>query len=373
MNTAGIAPAATGDSALRVRDLAVRFDSGRKVIYAVNGVSFDLQAGGALGLVGESGSGKSVTSLAILRLLPRPAGKIVAGEVWLGDRDLIRLSDREMRRLRGKEISLVPQDPMSGLNPVLTVGEQVVETIRAHEEVPRREARRRAAELLGTVGIPRPGDQLDRYPHQFSGGMRQRVLIAIALALRPAFLIADEPTTAHDVTVQAQVLELLHELTAQRGTAILLISHDLGIMARMTRRIMVMYAGYVVESAPTAEIFARPAHPYTVGLLRSIPRVGDVGRPLTPIAGSPPEPDRLPSGCPFAPRCAWAVDVCWREMPSLAPVEGVGVPAGQPSGDHLLACHNPVAADEVEAGRPLLQGFRPAPPPEDRSIAQETA
>jgi oligopeptide transport system ATP-binding protein len=369
----GWAPAAAGDSVLRVRDLAVRFDSGRKVIYAVNGVSFDLQAGGALGLVGESGSGKSVTSLAILRLLPRPAGKIVAGEVWLGDRDLIGLSDREIRRLRGKEISLVPQDPMSGLNPVLTVGEQVVETIRAHEEVPRREARRRAAELLGTVGIPRPGDQLDRYPHQFSGGMRQRVLIAIALALRPALLIADEPTTALDVTVQAQVLELLHELTAQRGTAILLISHDLGIMARMTRRIMVMYAGHVVESAPTAEIFARPGHPYTVGLLRSIPRVADVGRPLSPIAGSPPEPDRLPPGCPFAPRCAWAVDVCWREMPSLAPVEGAGVTGGPPSGDHLLACHNPVTAEEVEAGRPLLQGFRPAPPPGDGSVAQETA
>jgi oligopeptide/dipeptide ABC transporter ATP-binding protein len=278
-----------------------------------------------------------------------------------------------MRRLRGKEISLVPQDPMSGLNPVLTVGEQVVETIRAHEEVRRREARRRAAELLGTVGIPRPGDQLDRYPHQFSGGMRQRVLIAIALALRPALLIADEPTTALDVTVQAQVLELLHELTAQHGTAILLISHDLGIMARMTRRIAVMYAGHVVESAPTAEIFARPGHPYTVGLLRSIPRVADVGRSLTPIGGSPPEPDRLPPGCPFAPRCAWAVDVCWREMPPLALVEGVGLPAGRPSGDHLLACHNPVAADEVEAGRPLQQGFRPAPPPGDGFIAQETA
>jgi oligopeptide transport system ATP-binding protein len=373
VSTDGRAPAAAGDSVLRVRDLAVRFDSGRKVIYAVNGVSFDLEAGGAMGLVGESGSGKSVTSLAILRLLPRPAGKIVAGEVWLGDRDLIRLSDREMRRLRGKEISLVPQDPMSGLNPVLTIGEQVVETIRAHEEVRRREARRRAAELLGTVGIPRPADQLDRYPHQFSGGMRQRALIAIALALRPALLIADEPTTALDVTVQAQVLELLHELTAQRGTAILLISHDLGIMARMTRRIMVMYAGHVVESAPTAEIFARPGHPYTVGLLRSIPRVADVGRPLTPIAGSPPEPDRLPPGCPFAPRCAWAVDVCWQEMPPLELVEGAGVPGGPPFGDHLLACHNPVAADEVEAGRPLQQGFRPAPPPDDGFIAQETA
>ncbi len=372
MSADGRARPATTDPVLRVRDLVVRFDSGRSVVHAVNGVSFDVEAGGALGLVGESGSGKSVTSLAILRLLPRPTAKIVAGQVWLGDRDLIQLSDREMRRLRGKEISLVPQDPMSGLNPVLTIGEQVVETIRAHEDVRRREARRRAAELLGTVGIPRPADQLDRYPHQFSGGMRQRVLIAIALALRPTLLIADEPTTALDVTVQAQVLELLHELTAQRGTAILLISHDLGIMARMTRRIMVMYAGHVVESAPTAEIFARPSHPYTAGLLHSIPRVADVGRPLTPILGSPPELDQLPRGCPFAPRCAWALDVCWREMPPLAPVTGVDLSAGPWSGGHLLACHNPVAADEVEVGRPVRPGFRPAPPPEDGLVVQET-
>jgi len=368
----GRAQTATGDPLLRVRDLIVRFDSGRNVVYAVNGVSFDLEAGGALGLVGESGSGKSVTSLAILRLLPRPAAKIVTGEIRLGGRDLIRLSDREMRRLRGKEMSLVPQDPLSGLNPVLTIGEQVVETLRAHENMRRREARDRAAELLGTVGIPRPADQLDRYPHQFSGGMRQRVLIAIALALRPTLLIADEPTTALDVTVQAQVLELLHDLTAQRGTAILLISHDLGIMARMTRRIMVMYAGYVVESAPTAEIFARPAHPYTAGLLRSIPRVGDAGRPLTPIVGSPPESGRLPRGCPFAPRCAWALDVCWQEMPPLDPVDAVSYSGGPPPGGHLLACHNPVAADEVEGGRPLRPGFRPAPPPEDGLVAQGT-
>jgi len=368
----GRAQAAASDPVLRVRDLSVRFDSRRNVVHAVNGVSFDLEVGGALGLVGESGSGKTVTSLAILRLLPRPAARIVTGEIWLGDRDLIRLSDREMRRLRGKEISLVPQDPLSGLNPVLTVGEQVVETLRAHENIRRREARHRAAELLGTVGIPRPSDQLDRYPHQFSGGMRQRVLIAIALALRPTLLIADEPTTALDVTVQAQVLDLLHELTAQHGTAILLISHDLGIMARMTRRIMVMYAGYVVESAPTVEIFARPGHPYTAGLLQSIPRVADAGRPLTPIAGSPPELDRLPRGCPFAPRCAWALDVCWREMPSLAPVGALSFSGGPRPVGHLLACHNPVAADEVEGGRPLRPGFRPAPPPEDGLVAQET-
>jgi len=366
---------APGDAVLRVRDLAVRFDSGRNVVHAVNGVSLELEAGGALGLVGESGSGKSVTSLAILRLLPRHAARI-AGEVWFGGRELIQLNDKEMRGLRGKEISLVPQDPMSGLNPVLTIGEQVVETIQAHEDVRRGEARRRAAELLGAVGIPRPGDQLSRYPHQFSGGMRQRVLIAIALALRPTLLIADEPTTALDVTVQAQVLELLHELTVERGTAILLISHDLGIMARMTRRIAVMYAGHVVESAPTAEVFARPCHPYTVGLLRSIPRVADVGRPLTHIAGAPPDAGRLPPGCPFAPRCAWALATCWEEMPPLAPVEAALL-GGEPrpsAGTHLLACHNPVAPGEAEAGEPLRPGFRPAPPPPEYGpVTEESA
>ncbi len=254
---------------------------------------------------------------------------------------------------------------MSGLNPVLTIGEQVAETIQAHEDVRRGEARRRATELLGAVGIPRPGDQLRRYPHQFSGGMRQRVLIAIALALRPTLLIADEPTTALDVTVQAQVLELLHQLTVQRGTAILLISHDLGIMARMTRRIAVMYAGHLVESAPTAEIFARPHHPYTVGLLRSIPRVAGVGRPLTHIAGAPPEPGRLPPGCPFAPRCSWALEACWEEMPPLTPLETDWRADGPRPGAglHLLACHNPVAPGEADAGEPARPGFRPAPPP----------
>jgi oligopeptide/dipeptide ABC transporter ATP-binding protein len=198
------------------------------------------------------------------------------------------------------------------------------------------------------------------------------VLIAIALALRPTLLIADEPTTALDVTVQAQVLELLHELTVERGTAILLISHDLGIMARMTRRIAVMYAGHVVESAPTAEVFARPHHPYTVGLLRSLPRVGDLGQPLTPIAGAPPDAARLPPGCPFAPRCAWALETCWEEMPPLAPVGTAGAAAGP--GAHLLACHNPVTPEEVAAGEPLRPGFRPAPPPPEFAfVTEETA
>ncbi|MGZ6544998.1 MAG: ABC transporter ATP-binding protein [Actinomycetota bacterium] len=337
---------------LSVRDLVVRFSTERGAVYAVNGVSFDVEAGGAVGLVGESGSGKSVTNLAIMQLLPR-GGRIVSGEVWFGGRDLTKLSQNEMRRLRGKELAMVLQDPQSSLNPVITIGEQIEEAVRAHETVSRQAARARAIELLASVGIPRPGEQLDRYPHQFSGGMRQRVMISIALALHPKVLIADEPTTALDVTVQAQVLELLRELTGELGTAIVLISHDLGIMARMTQRISVMYAGSIVESASTAGLFAEPQHPYTVGLLRSIPRIGGEGS-LRPIEGAPPDMDRAPIGCSFAPRCAWRVDACWSITPPL-------VADVDPS--HRLACHDPVATDEVKAGRPLRDGFVPASPP----------
>ncbi len=343
---------------LSVRDLVVRFSTGRGAVYAVNGVSFDVDAGGAVGLVGESGSGKSVANLAILRLLPR-GGRIVSGEVWFDGRDLTKLSQAEMRRVRGKEIAMVLQDPQSSLNPVLTIGEQIEEAIRAHEAVSRSAARTRAAELLGSVGISRPNEQLARYPHQFSGGMRQRVMISIALALHPKVLIADEPTTALDVTVQAQVLELLRELTRELGTAIVLISHDLGIMARMTQRISVMYAGSIVEAASTIALFARPQHPYTVGLLRSIPRIGGEGS-LQPIEGAPPDLEREPVGCSFVPRCAWRVDACWQTTPSLL--------AGDDQ-SHLLACHDPVEAAEVGTGRPMRDGFVPAPPPVDEEIA----
>ena len=345
---------------LSVRDLVVRFSTERGAVHAVNGVSFDVDAGGAVGLVGESGSGKSVTNLAIMQLLPR-GGRIVSGEVWFDGRDLTKVSQQEMRRLRGKELAMVLQDPQSSLNPVLTIGEQIEEAIRAHESVSRAAARTRAAELLGSVGIPRPGEQLSRYPHQFSGGMRQRVMISIALALHPKVLIADEPTTALDVTVQAQVLELLRELTREMGTAIVLISHDLGIMARMTQRISVMYAGSIVESASTVALFAGPQHPYTVGLLRSIPRIGGGGS-LRPIEGSPPDMDRPPVGCSFAPRCAWRVDACWDVTPPLA---------ADVDASHLLACHDPVAPGEVEEGRPLRDGFVASPPP--GSIQEETA
>ena len=250
---------------LSVRDLAVRFRTEDGPVYAVNGVDLELDEGETLGLVGESGSGKSVTSLAVIGLLPKPAGRVERGEIIFQGRDVTRLPESELRRIRGKEIAMVFQDPMTSLNPVLTIEEQIVETIRAHQTVTGAQARARAVELLGLVGIPRPAEQLRRYPHQFSGGMRQRVMIAIALALRPRLLIADEPTTALDVTIQAQILELLEELTAESGTAVLLISHDLGIVARTTRRIAVMYAGFVVESAGTGELFGQQlTHPFFV-------------------------------------------------------------------------------------------------------------
>ena len=345
----------TGEPLLSVRDLVVSFDTAGGEVHAVNGVTLDVRAGEAVGLVGESGSGKSVTSLSIMGLLPKPAGRVVSGEILFEGLDLTRASDKALRQLRGKDIAMVFQDPMSSLNPVLTIGEQVEEIVRAHERVGRAAARDRAADLLRSVGIPRPEEQLRRYPHQFSGGMRQRVMIAMALALRPRLLIADEPTTALDVTIQAQVLELLVELTRDMGTALLLISHDLGIMARVSSRIVVMYAGHVVESATTRELFAHPSHPYTVGLLNSIPAIHDRGKELRPIEGAPPDPERMPDGCPFAPRCRWRVEACWPAMP---PIEAV---AGRPS--HDAACHNPVREDEVLGAAPRRPGFVPAPPP----------
>jgi oligopeptide/dipeptide ABC transporter ATP-binding protein len=258
---------------------------------------------------------------------------------------------------------------MTSLNPVLRVEEQMVETIQAHRKVSKQDARARAIDLLGMVGIPKPESRLRDYPHQFSGGMRQRVMIAIALALEPKILIADEPTTALDVTIQAQVLELLRSLTTERETALILITHDLGVVAGMTQRINVMYAGYVVEAATTADLFARPSHPYTVGLLHSVPRVdGQAGEALIPIEGRPPDMRRAPQECPFAPRCAWRIGRCWNENPALEPLEPLE--PGQPvfttgaSATHRIACHNPPTPDEAAAGRPLRAGFVAAPPPE---------
>jgi len=350
---------------LAVRDLVVRFRTRDGTVNAVNGVSFDLDEGETLGLVGESGCGKSVTNLAVMRLLPRPAGRIEGGEAVFEGQDLTQLSEAEMRDIRGKDIAMIFQDPMTSLNPVLTIEEQMVETIRAHRAVGPKEARDRAVELLGTVGIPQPETRLRSFPHQFSGGMRQRVMIAMALALEPKLLIADEPTTALDVTIQAQVLELLQRLTAERGTSVILITHDLGVVAGMTQRINVMYAGYVVESASTPELFAHPRHPYTVGLLHSMPRLDAVeGEPLIPIEGTPPDLRRAPVGCPFAPRCAWRLDRCWPEMPPLEPVVATKrVETTGPNVTHRTACWNPPTQDEALAGRPLRDGFVPAPPP----------
>jgi oligopeptide/dipeptide ABC transporter ATP-binding protein len=350
---------------LSVRDLVVRFRTHEGTVHAVNGVSFDLEEGETLGLVGESGCGKSVTNLAIIRLLPKPAGRIEGGEVLFDGQNLMKLRESEIRDVRGREIAMIFQDPMTSLNPVLTIEEQMVETIKAHRAITSEQARRRAIDLLQMVGIPRPETRLRSYPHQFSGGMRQRVMIAMALALEPKLLIADEPTTALDVTIQAQVLELLRALTAETGTAMILITHDLGVVAGMTQRVNVMYAGYIVETASTAEVFANPHHPYTVGLLHSIPRL-DEEQPeeLVPIEGTPPDQRRAPVGCPFAPRCAWRLEVCWREMPPLEPIGRVAqvvTTGAQPT--HRVACHNQPTPEEAAAGRPLRDGFVPAPAP----------
>jgi oligopeptide transport system ATP-binding protein len=280
--------------------------------------------------------------------------------------DLSVLSEAEVRDIRGKDIAMIFQDPMTSLNPVLRVEEQMIETIQAHKPVSKDDARKRAAELLGMVGIPKPEARLRDYPHQFSGGMRQRVMIAMALALEPKILIADEPTTALDVTIQAQVLELLRSLTTEQETALILITHDLGVVAGMTQRINVMYAGYIVEAATTAELFARPSHPYTVGLLHSVPRVdGQAGEALIPIEGRPPDMRRAPKECPFAPRCAWRIDACWSENPTLEPLNpGLPIVTTGSRATHRIACHNPPTAEEAAAGRPLRSGFAAAPPPE---------
>jgi oligopeptide transport system ATP-binding protein len=352
---------------LSVRDLVVRFRTREGTVHAVNDVSFDLEEGETLGLVGESGCGKSVTNLAIMRLLPRPAGHIEGDSVLFDGEDLVTMEESEVRTLRGRDLAMIFQDPMTSLNPVLTIEEQLVETIRAHRKVDRDQARRRAVELLTRVGIPRAEERLADYPHQFSGGMRQRVMIAMALALEPKLLIADEPTTALDVTIQAQVLELLRALTDEMGTSLILITHDLGVVAGMTQRVNVMYSGFIVETGTTVQLFAEPHHPYTVGLLHSIPRLdAEEATPLIPIEGTPPDQLREPLGCPFAPRCAWRVEHCWTVNPPLTPIDGSPARSARLSGadaTHRVACHNQPTREEAEAGRPLRPGFVAAPPP----------
>jgi oligopeptide transport system ATP-binding protein len=306
---------------LQVEGLRTLFRTHEGVVHAVNGISYALAEGESLGIVGESGSGKSVSSLSILRLIPQPPGEIAGGRVEFRGRDLLGLSEPEMREIRGREIAMIFQDPMTSLNPVLTVSRQMTESMETHLGMTPAEARARAIELLEMVGIPSAADRADDYPHQFSGGMRQRVMIAMALSCSPRLLIADEPTTALDVTIQAQILDLIKRLRTELGTAVILITHDLGVVAGMCDRIAVMYAGFIVESAPAGPLFADPRHPYTLGLLRSIPRLdADRKRRLVPIEGMPPDLIHIPAGCPLAPRCRFVVQRCRAENPPLRPV-----------------------------------------------------
>jgi oligopeptide transport system ATP-binding protein len=306
---------------LSVRDLSVRFDTPHGSVRAVDGVSFELHEGETLGLVGESGSGKSVTNLALLGLVPSPPGVVEAREVRFGERDLATLPPAELRRIRGNEIAMIFQDPMTSLNPLLTVGRQLTEVLEEHRGLSRSEARTLCARGLGDVGIPEPEARLDAWPHELSGGMRQRVMIAMALLCRPRVLIADEPTTALDVTIQAQILELLADLQERHGTAIVLITHDLGVVAGMADRVHVMYAGRLVEAARTDDLFGRPLHPYTEGLLASVPSFdGDPTQALASIPGQPPDLVDLPPGCAFAPRCPLASDACRARTPLLEEV-----------------------------------------------------
>ena len=331
----------SGTPLLQIEDLRVRFKTRRGLVHAVNGISFDVRPGETLGLVGESGCGKSVTALASMGILPR-AARIPTGSIKLEGRELVGLGERAWRRIRGKEIAMIFQDPMTSLNPVLTVGAQLREAIEEHLDLDRKAATRRAVELLEQVGIPSPADRLRNYPHQFSGGMRQRVMIAMALACEPKLLIADEPTTALDVTIQAQILDLLRELVAGRGTALVLITHDLGVVAGMCERVQVMYAGTLVEEGTAREVFAAPRHPYTLGLLQSVPRL-DTGRrqPLRPIPGAPRNMLSEPASCPFAPRCRNRIARCTAELPELRRLD-----TGQ-----RAACFNPAAPDEWQRSR----------------------
>src|ERR687894_451485 len=290
-------------SILSVKDLKTYFQTEDGVVKAVDGISFELKRGETLGIVGESGSGKSVTNLSVIRLIPSPPGKIVSGEVLFHGQDILALPEDEVRKIRGKRISMIFQDPMTSLNPFMRISKQLMEITRLHLGHSKEEAREHAIKMLETVGIPEARSRVDSYPHEFSGGMRQRVMIAMALACEPELLIADEPTTALDVTIQAQILELIKDLKARLGTSVILITHDLGVVAGMTDHIIVMYAGKVFEQAPTRELFSCPGNPYTKGLLRSVPDPTSEQGKLYQIPGLPPDVAHLPAGCPFAPRC----------------------------------------------------------------------
>ncbi|MEX2158260.1 MAG: ABC transporter ATP-binding protein [Dehalococcoidia bacterium] len=314
---------------LQVRDLKTYFFTDDGVVKAVDGVSWDVEAGETLGLVGESGCGKSVTALSVLRLIASPPGKIVGGEVLFDGEDLLKLDDDEIRHIRGNKIAMVFQEPMTSLNPVLTIGRQLTEALELHLKMDTNSARQRAIQLLEMVGIPEAAGRINDYPHQFSGGMRQRVMIAMALSCNPKLLLADEPTTALDVTIQAQVLEILARLSRELGTAVVIITHNLGVVARYADRVNVMYAGKIVEMATAKELYQNPRHPYTVGLLKSVPRLDQARKTkLEVIEGVPPDLMNVGKGCSFYPRCTFRVERCAEEAPPL-------LPAGE---KHTVAC-----------------------------------
>jgi oligopeptide/dipeptide ABC transporter ATP-binding protein len=315
---------------LEVRDLHTEFRTGAGVVPAVDGISYTVERGETVAIVGESGSGKTAGALSILRLIPDPPGRIIEGQIIFGGRDLLRLSEEEIREVRGRDIGMIFQEPMTSLNPVLTIGRQITETIEQHRGADRAAAHERAVELLGLVGIADPERRLKQYPHQLSGGMRQRIMIAIALACDPKMIIADEPTTALDVTIQAQILELMKNLTRRLDVALIIITHNLGVVARYANRVNVMYAGRIIESGSAADIYHKPRHPYTIALLHSVPRLD---RPrqarLDPVEGQPPDLTKLDAGCSFRPRCRFALNLCARRRPPLEPTAEAG---------HLAAC-----------------------------------
>lgn len=306
---------------LEVRDLVTRFYTEEGIVHAVNGISYTLDEGESMAIVGESGSGKSVGVLSLMRLIPSPPGQIESGEVIFNGRNLLQLSMEEMRHIRGREMAMVFQDPMTSLNPVLTIGRQLTEALELHLGMNREQANSRAAEMLSLVGIPNAADRLNDYPHQFSGGQRQRIVIAMALSCNPSLLIADEPTTALDVTIQAQIVDLVTRLRQQLGMAIIWITHDLGVVASVVEKVAVMYSGFMVETAPVRDLYKHTSHPYTLGLLESLPKVDATGKErLIPIEGLPPDLLQEPTHCPFAPRCRYAIDKCWEENPPLLAV-----------------------------------------------------
>jgi oligopeptide/dipeptide ABC transporter ATP-binding protein len=346
---------------LSIRGLVTEFSTSDGVVHAVDGVSYDVHPGETLGVVGESGSGKSVTVMSILRLIPQPPGRIAAGEIWLEDRNLLDLDEDELREVRGREIAMIFQDPMTSLNPVLTVGSQIAEAIQTHDkQVAEAEARRRVVELLELVGVPNAAARFGQYPHEYSGGMRQRAMIAMAIANRPKILIADEPTTALDVTIQAQVLQVLKTAQEETQAGTILITHDLGVIAEMADRVVVMYGGKVVETGTVDDIFHHPSHPYTLGLLSSLPRAGKQVERLAPIPGQPPSLINLPAGCSFHPRCRMSQgrDRCRTEVPELLQL-GQG---------RASACHFPeelpqeIARVEAATGVGIEHDVPPANP-----------